>query len=170
MAGVVFVNPGSGKDGSPGPKEIAEALPELQLVELDDPGRLSDLVTEALAHGHDPIGVAGGDGTIRCAAEVLAGTSVALLPVPAGTRNHFAREVGLDDLARVAEALAGGRRRQVTMGFVNDRAFVNNASIGLYPALVRRRERSRLSKSLAGLKAGYRVASPRPADRNRTRW
>jgi diacylglycerol kinase family enzyme len=157
VAGVVFVNPGSGKDGSPGLEEIAKALPELHLVELDDPGRLGDLVKEALADGQDPIAVAGGDGTIRCAAEVLAGTSVAFLPVPAGTRNHFAREVGLEDLDRVAGALVGGRRRHVTVGFVNDRAFVNNASIGLYPALVRRRERSSLSKSVAGFKAALQL-------------
>jgi diacylglycerol kinase family enzyme len=157
VAGVVFVNPGSGQDGSVGLEEIANALPGFRLVEMDDPGRLGDLLDEALGCGEEPIAVAGGDGTLRGAAEVLAGTSVAFLPIPAGTRNHFAREVGLEDLDRVAEALASGGRRQVTVGFVNDRAFVNNASIGLYPALVRRRERSSLPKFVAGLKAAAQL-------------
>ncbi len=158
MAGVVFVNPGSGKDGSPGAAEISGALPEFDVVEMEDPGRIEELVAAAVAEARDPIGVAGGDGTIRAAAEVLAGSTTALLVVPAGTRNHFAKELGLEDLDRVVAAVAGGRRRQVTVGMVNGHAFVNNASIGLYPALVRRRERSNLSKSLAGMKAAVELA------------
>ena len=85
---------------------------------------------------------AGGDGTVNMLAGVLAGSDTALGIIPLGTFNHFARDVGipLDDAAAIV-ALLQGRRRAIDVGEVNGRVFVNNSSIGLYPAMVRRREK-----------------------------
>src|SRR5205085_837823 len=68
---------------------------------------LSDAVKRAVDDGAEVVAVAGGDGTIRTAASVLAETGVALLPVPAGTRNHFARELGIDTLDAAGRAWSG---------------------------------------------------------------
>lgn len=154
--GVVFVNPDSGDD-DPSAEQITSAMQScgLDVEEITDPAKLPDQVRSALDRSSRPIGVAGGDGTVRCVAEVLAGTGVPMAVVPAGTRNHFARELGLDTLDATVEAIRAGHIRQVSVGQVNGHAFVNNASIGLYPDLVRLRERreSRLSKRTAALAA-----------------
>jgi diacylglycerol kinase family enzyme len=83
---------------------------------------------------------AGGDGTVNTVAAVLAGGDTALGIIPLGTFNHFARDAGipLDETAAIVTVLEG-RRRRVDVGEVNGRVFVNNSSIGLYPAMVRRR-------------------------------
>ena len=158
----VFVNPGSGPDDSPGPSDIEDALGPCgySVDPVEDPGRLPDLVRAALERSCRSVGVAGGDGTIRCAAEVLVGTDVPMLVVPAGTRNHFARELGIDDLEAAVEAARSGHVRRVSVGRVGGHTFVNNASIGLYPALVRRRERHEVSRSktIAGLIAAFDIA------------
>jgi diacylglycerol kinase family enzyme len=140
--GVLFVNPSSGPNGSLGLDEVAEAFSPhgLTVEEVEDPARLPDLVRTALAESRAPVGVSGGDGTIRCAAECLAGTGVPLLVVPGGTRNHFARELGIESVDDAIDALDAGTPVALSVGVVGDRIFVNNASIGLYPALVRRRD------------------------------
>ena len=89
----------------------------------------------------DMVIVGGGDGTISLAAAELAGSDTALAVLPLGTLNHFARDLGLKlDLPAAAQAIAGGRRRQVDVAQVNGRIFINNSAIGLYPLLVRDRE------------------------------
>lgn len=100
------------------------------------------------------VAVGGGDGTLGCAAGVLAGSESALAILPLGTRNHLARELGIPpDLADVAKVIAAGHRRRIDLGRVGDHVFVNNASIGLYPALVRRRDENPAPKWLAALPA-----------------
>lgn len=84
----------------------------------------------------------GGDGTINAVASQLIGTDKALGVLPFGTLNHFAKDLGIpldpDDAARL---LAEGRTTRVDVGEVNGRYFLNNSSLGLYPTLVRERER-----------------------------
>lgn len=159
--GVVFLNPDSGGDREPTDQAVTEAMEScgLAVETLDDPADMPDRARVALEAGRSPIGVAGGDGTIRCVAEVLAGTGVPMVVVPAGTRNHFARELGLETLDHTVAAVRAGHVRRVSVGQVNDRTFVNNASIGMYPDMVRRRERqeSRRSKALAGVYAAADV-------------
>lgn len=158
----LFVNPGSGSDGSPTVDEIASTLGQVgyAVERIEDPAELPDRVRAALGRSCRSVGVAGGDGTVRCVAEVLAGTGVPLLVVPAGTRNHFAKELGIEDLEAAASAARSGSVRKVSVGAVCGHAFVNNASIGLYPALVRRRERHERnrSKTVAGLIAAFDLA------------
>jgi len=153
MVGIVFVNPSSGKDGDD--DEIREAFASHHVV-VTDPSAFGDQIASALEDKVDFVGVAGGDGTIRTAAQVLRGGDIPLLPIPAGTRNHFAKDVGNDSFDKAAAA-TDGRRMQVDLGDVNGQCFVNNSSIGLYPKIVIRREAKehRLPKWMANLVAVY---------------
>lgn len=95
------------------------------------------------ARTHPPvIAAGGGDGTISAVASVLVGTEVALGVIPLGTLNHFAKDLGIPlDLAEAAQVIVNGRVRNVDVGEVNGRVFINNSSLGLYPRIVRRREK-----------------------------
>ena len=121
--------------------------------------RGSELLQRVRSAAEDQVGfvaVAGGDGSIRGAASVLAGTTTPLVPVPVGTRNHFARELGITTLAAAAAAV-GGQRRAVDLAEVNGERFVNNSSIGFYAALVRERvaHERRRSRALANASAAW---------------
>ena len=154
MPGVVFVNPQAGSELS------AQGLSGLfaghRIVDCpggDIPVRVSDVLDDA----PDFVAVAGGDGSVRAAAERLLGTGVPLLPIPGGTRNHFAVAVGLADLETAAKAADGGIIRRFDVGDVNGRCFLNNSSVGLYPTLVVRRRsyERRMSKHRAQLAAAW---------------
>ena len=138
MPGVVLVNPHSGPEACD--LDHLRRLFAGHRVEECEPDDLADAVAAAVADRADFVGVAGGDGTIRTAATVLAGTSVPLLPIPGGTRNHFARTMGIEDVDGAARASAGVTT-DVDLGEVNGEYFVNNSTLGLYPKLVARRER-----------------------------
>lgn len=85
--------------------------------------------------------VAGGDGTIACAAQQLAGGKTELAILPLGTLNHFARDLGISfDLKAAATLAVTGAARPVDVGEVNGHKFINNASVGLYPFMVRNRD------------------------------
>ena len=104
------------------------------------PAQLAQAIADESRAGARVIGVAGGDGSISTAANVLAGTGIVLAPFPLGTLNHFARRVVLVDVATAACALAAGHTTRVPLGRAGERCFVNNASCGLYPHLVRHRQ------------------------------
>lgn len=97
-----------------------------------------------------PIVVAGGgDGTINAVASIMAGTGVAFGVLPMGTLNHFAKDAGIPLALNDAVAnVANGVRRNVDVGEVNGQIFLNNSSLGLYPDMVRDREKqqSRLGR------------------------
>jgi diacylglycerol kinase family enzyme len=98
------------------------------------------LAREALKDGPPVLVAAGGDGTVSALADVVRGTGTALGVLPMGTMNHFARDVGIPlDLVEAARAIAQGRRASVDVGEVNGSAFLNNASLGIYPKIVRER-------------------------------
>lgn len=86
------------------------------------------------------IGVAGGDGTISSAANVVSGTSTALLPIPLGTFNHFAGRYGVPTLEAAVHAWQRRSVHSVPVGLLNDVVFINNASCGFYPHVVRSRD------------------------------
>jgi diacylglycerol kinase family enzyme len=110
---------------------------ELQVI---DPSRLADEIADAAGRGAAIVAVGGGDGSIRTAAEVLAGSETVLAPLPLGTLNHFARRLGLGELKEAVEAIASRRVVLVPLGVVDDRVFLNTATFGLYAEVVRRRE------------------------------
>lgn len=92
----------------------------------------------------DAVVVGGGDGTLGCASGLLAGTALPLGVLPMGTLNHFARDLGLPaDLDGCIQIIAAGQVRPVDVAEVNGRVFINNCSIGAYPAAVRRRNELR---------------------------
>lgn len=92
----------------------------------------------------DAIVVAGGDGTVNCAAGEAVGTDLVLGVLPLGTFNHFAKDLGIPtDLTEAAASLTSGKERQVDLGEVNGRVFVNNSALGVYPAMVAVRDRIR---------------------------
>ncbi len=98
-------------------------------------------VRGTLAGRPDALVVGGGDGTLSSAAEALVGGSTPLGILPLGTKNHFARDLGLPlDLDEAARVIAAGHVRRVDVGEVNGRVFLNNCSLGVYPDLVRDRE------------------------------
>lgn len=85
---------------------------------------------------------AGGDGTVNCVANVVAGTNRKMGVLPVGTLNHFAKDVGLPPELEAAVAVAAGcDTRRVDAVEVNGRIFVNNSSLGVYPLMVLDRER-----------------------------
>ena len=88
--------------------------------------------------------VGGGDGTLNAAVSILIGTNVTLGILPLGTLNHFARDLRIPvDLGAAARIIAAGNTAVVDVGAVNDRFFINNSSLGLYPKMVQKREMQR---------------------------
>jgi diacylglycerol kinase family enzyme len=86
----------------------------------------------------------GGDGTVNTVASALVGGPTPLGILPLGTLNHFAKDLKIPlDLAQAVETIAHGRTAHVDVGRVNDRMFLNNSSIGIYPNIVERREQLR---------------------------
>jgi diacylglycerol kinase family enzyme len=136
----VIMNPrsGGGKVGRFRLREQAEEL-GVEVALLDRPGTdVQQLARDALARGADLLGVAGGDGTQALVAHVAAEHDVPFLVISAGTRNHFALDLGLDrqDPSRCLDALRDGVEARIDLGEVNGRPFVNNASFGAYAEIV----------------------------------
>jgi diacylglycerol kinase family enzyme len=126
------------------------------------PPLLADAARDAANSAAKIIVAAGGDGTINTVAGALVGTQKILGVLPTGTRNHFARDLGLPgDLDAAARIVASGSAVAVDVAEINGRIFLNNSSIGLYPHAVRHREEQRLrfgrSKPMAMLWAAIGV-------------
>lgn len=106
---------------------------------LDGPDvDVAAVARQAVAGGADLLGVAGGDGTQALVAAVAAECGVPFLVISAGTRNHFAMDLGLDraDPSTGLDALDDGVELRIDLGRVGDRVFVNNASFGAYATIV----------------------------------
>ncbi len=140
----VLMNARAGLAHPAGELRLARTLARHQLkavIEEVPPADLADRLRELT--GRPLVGVAGGDGTHRTAARALAGSSTVLVPFPTGRLNHFARRLGLDSVDRAAQAVKEGSVRGLPVGRANDSVFVNTAVVGLYPRLIRVRERLR---------------------------
>jgi diacylglycerol kinase family enzyme len=137
---VVFINPRSG-----GGKARRAALVDrardrgIEPIELVAGQRLDELVAAAIDGGADAVGAAGGDGTVATVAALACARGVPFVCVPAGTRNHFARDLGVDprDLVGSLDAFSAGVEHRVDVGDVNGRLFLNNVSLGVYGEAVR---------------------------------
>jgi diacylglycerol kinase family enzyme/membrane-associated phospholipid phosphatase len=104
------------------------------------PGQdLAALVREAVADGADALGMAGGDGSLVVVAAAAAAHGLPFICIPAGTRNHFALDLGVDrhDVAGALDAFSDGLERRIDVGDVNGRMFLNNVSLGIYGDAVR---------------------------------
>jgi len=137
---VVVVNPGSGLIPEDPSEQIQRTWPKAAVVAIDD---LDTVIKE---YHPDALGVAGGDGTVASVAAVAAEYDLPLVLVPTGTLNHFARDVGVDGLDDAAQAVESGAGVRVDLAHVEvdggDRIwFVNTASLGGYPDMVRLREK-----------------------------
>src|SRR5215471_6781432 len=99
---------------------------------------LRQLAEDAIARGADVIGMAGGDGSQALVASVASRHGIPHVVIPAGTRNHFALDLGLDrdDVVGALDAYSDGVERRIDLAEVNGRVFVNNASMGVYARVV----------------------------------
>jgi diacylglycerol kinase family enzyme len=174
----LIMNPrsGGGKVAKFGLEGKAKAL-GAEVALLEGPGTVdvTKLARKAVADGADLLGVAGGDGTQALVASVAAEHDIPLLVVSAGTRNHFALDLGLDrdDPSRCLDALSDGVELHVDLGMIGERPFVNNASFGAYAAVVQspayRADKARTTLDmLPELLAGHRGARLRARAGNAT--
>jgi diacylglycerol kinase family enzyme len=138
----LLINPRSGR-GGPSVGELADAAAERGIEPcVLQPGQ--DAADVARGADADVVGVAGGDGSLAPVAEVAIERGVSFVCVPFGTRNHFARDLGLDRRDPLAALDAfGGDERRIDVGRVDGRLFLNNVSFGVYASLVHRREHHR---------------------------
>jgi diacylglycerol kinase family enzyme len=141
MAAFLIVNPSSGDGGT---DELVAAARErgIQVHIRRDGDDLADLARHADA---EALAIAGGDGSLAAVAEVAIERELPFACIPFGTRNHFARDLGLDrdDPVGALAALVGGAERRIDVGRANSRLFLNNVSLGVYARLVHRREEHR---------------------------
>jgi len=145
---LILLNPGSGAGSADDVSRLLLSMAERAGVQarvevLDDPALVPALVDRALASGVTTVVAGGGDGTVSSVAGCLVDRDAALGVLPLGTLNHFAKDLGLPLEAETAMAVVlAGHVAQVDVGEVNGRIFLNNSSIGLYPRMVRLRQRA----------------------------
>ncbi|MBX3313654.1 MAG: diacylglycerol kinase family lipid kinase [Actinobacteria bacterium] len=161
MRAHVLVNAGAGSVD--GPDAVVERIVDAfaatgaeATVAAIDPDGFADAVLSSWSADPRPdvVVVAGGDGTVNCAAAAAAGTDVVLSVLPMGTFNHFAKDLGLpDDLEGAAAAIVGGEVRRVDVGEVNGEVFVNNSALGVYPTMVAERDRIRDARGWGKVRA-----------------
>ncbi|MEO7009675.1 MAG: diacylglycerol kinase family protein, partial [Caldimonas sp.] len=143
----VIVNAGSGAGHDPSLVERLRALFEragahAEIALARGGAELATCIETAIAQHPAVIVAGGGDGTISSVGAALVDSAIALGVLPLGTLNHFARDAGVSlDLERAVDAIVNGRPTPVDVGEVNGRIFLNNSSLGLYPDIVRDRER-----------------------------
>ena len=132
---VLFVNPRSG-GGAAERSGIVERAREqgIEAVVLAPGQSLAALAQAAAASGADALGMAGGDGSLAVVAAAAAAHDLPFVCIPAGTRNHFALDVGIDrqDLPGALDAFSNAVERRIDMAEVNGRLFLNNVSLGIY--------------------------------------
>jgi diacylglycerol kinase family enzyme len=138
---VLFYNPRSGGGKAQRFHLVREARRRgIEPIELRPGEDLEGLVRDAVLDGADGLAMAGGDGSQAIVAMVAAETGLPYACIPAGTRNHFALDLGVDrnDVVGALDAFVDGGEREVDLAEVNGRVFVNNVSLGLYADAVQR--------------------------------
>ncbi len=138
---VLFFNPLSGGGKARQFRLVDEARARgIEPIELRRGDNLASLVHDAVARGADALAMAGGDGSQAVVAGIAAELGLPYACVPAGTRNHFALDLGVDrdDVVGALDAFVDGGERRVDLAEVNGRVFVNNVSLGIYAEAVQR--------------------------------
>jgi len=127
--------------------EVRQALRDaavaagVEVIDLAKEVDVASVVRQRLREDRRLFIAAGGDGTVNSVVQPLVNTDATLAVIPAGTYNHFARDLGIPlDWKEALDVAVKGESRQIDVARVNDRFFVNNVSMGLYPELVARRE------------------------------
>ncbi len=142
--GTLFFNPVSGGRLAPAELqqfETAAVDAGLEVVHLAAGVDIGEVTRQRLQTGRRLFVAAGGDGTINAVLQSLVHSDAALGVIPIGTYNNFARDLGIPlDWRLALQVAVSGTSRQIDVGRVNDRFFVNNLSMGLYPEVVARRE------------------------------
>lgn len=155
---VLVVNPSSANGtGARVVDDVRQALPEAEIVELGDSDDIMETLNAAAGRA-EVLAVGGGDGTVSCAAQAAVDAGVPLAVFPAGTFNHFAKDIGCETIAETIEAIRTGSAAYVDLVCLNDdQLVINTASIGAYPHFVRTREKleHRISKPMARLYAMF---------------
>ena len=172
MGGIaVVLNASSGSaGGEAAAKQLTEIFTaagrEARITVAKGGGEIRAAMERAIESGCDTLVAGGGDGTINTAAQLLVGGEIRLGVLPLGTLNHFAKDLGIPlDLEEATKVVLDGIVCQVDVGEVNGRVFLNNSSLGVYPAIVRLRERYRTKvggKWIAALWAGLTVLRRNP--------
>lgn len=123
-------------------KLFSDAGAEARILPARSGADFVKLARNALKEGPPVIVAGGGDGTISTVASLVQSTGTALGVLPLGTLNHFARDLGIPiEVEEAVRIVAAGKQIQVDVGQVNDKVFVNNSNLGIYPDFVRDRER-----------------------------
>ncbi len=167
MGHIAIVLNGSSGSGTAGKladrlKEIfVEAGREARITLAEGGPEINAAMRRAVDGGCDVLLAGGGDGTINCAASAVVGHKIPLAVLPLGTLNHFAKDLGIPlDVDEAAKLVLEGIVCKVDVGEVNGRIFLNNSSLGVYPAIVRLRDQYRTKvrgKWIAALWAGLTV-------------
>lgn len=168
----VLANPNSGRGtagGAPLDAAMAAFGSRVPLRRLADGQSFDDLAQQAMADGYTTLVAAGGDGTVNALAHAMLGRNVNLAILPLGTFNFVSRGLGLpDNPEAAARAILAGHPHRISVGSVNGQVFLNNASIGIYPRILQRREalyarwgRSRLLAYFTVLATLVRFQAPR---------
>lgn len=142
-SGALIINPKSGGGKAERFDLVAEARQRgVEPIVMQPGDDLLTLAEHAIAQGAEVVGMAGGDGSQALVATVAARREVAYVCVPAGTRNHFALDLGLDrdDVVGALDAFTDAVEQRIDLARVNDRVFVNNASLGVYAKVVQSEE------------------------------
>ncbi len=144
----VLMNAGSGKEDADRDRDRIDAAfrgagQPAQIRLMDNGDQIQDMARTALEDGFGIIVAAGGDGTIAGIAGVLRGQGTPMGIIPLGTFNYFARSLDIpEEIEEAAHLIVSGARRPVRIGTINGRTFLNNASLGAYPAILRTREQT----------------------------
>lgn len=152
----VILNSGAGDRNAGREEEIRAAFAshgvsaDIRNAGANGDGDLESLVRAFVAERCPIVVVGGGDGSLHAAAGILTGTDTALGILPVGTLNHFAKDLGLPlGIEEAVAVVVAGAIRRVDVGEANGQVFLNNASLGLYPSVLRQREamQQRLGRS-----------------------
>ena len=169
---VMNADSGRGKDDGPTPDDVRAAFAdrgaEIGMATLHSGDDLTQIVGDAASAGWKVVVAAGGDGTICGVTEALIGTDTVLGVLPLGTFNFFARSLSIpEELEAAVDVILTGTPEPASLGEVNGRVFINNASLGAYPAILEEREsvyrfwgRSRLAAYWSVLKSMLTLYRP----------
>jgi diacylglycerol kinase family enzyme len=170
---VLLINPRSG-NGRATRVALAEHAREqgIEAVVVTPEQSLEGLVRDAVERGADALGMAGGDGSLAVVATAALTHGLPFVCIPAGTRNHFALDLGVDrrDVVGALGAFTDGVERRIDVGMVNGRLFLNNVSLGVYadsvrdPAYRDAKLRTLLETAKAGLSSPDQLPSLRVVD------